>query len=70
MIDAEEENWRDRDESLEFAVLEAATVERARKANFCMKKERGTLSSEKESYLSDRAEATCLRGTHFDDCTV
>lgn len=37
MMDAEEENWRERKVSLEFAVLEAATVERAKNANFCMK---------------------------------
>ena len=34
----EEENWREREQSLEFAVLEAATDERRVKyANFCMR---------------------------------
>ncbi len=36
MVDVEEENWRDREESLEFAVLEAVTVERAMIVSFCM----------------------------------
>ncbi len=34
-MEGEDENWRDKEESLEFAVLEAAIdVERARKAIF------------------------------------
>jgi hypothetical protein len=53
MIDAEEENWRDRDESLGFAVLEATTVERARKANFCMRK--------KERYVEQREGKLFIR---------
>jgi hypothetical protein len=39
MLDEEEENWREKEESLEFAVLEATTdVERVKHsyANFCM----------------------------------
>jgi hypothetical protein len=40
MLDAEDENWRDREESLEFAVFEAATVERARNVRVCMKRGR------------------------------
>jgi len=51
MLDAEEENWRDREDSLEFAVLEAATVERARNVSFCMKREEGkAINSDDESY--------------------
>ena len=38
MLDAEEENWRDREESLEFAVLVIVTVERGSNFNLCMKK--------------------------------
>jgi hypothetical protein len=40
MLDAEDENWRDREESLEFAVFEAAAVERVRNVSFCMKRGR------------------------------
>jgi hypothetical protein len=37
-VEGEDENWRDKEESLEFAVLEAATdVERAKKASFCIR---------------------------------
>lgn len=36
-----EENWREKAESLEFAVLEAATVERATNVNLGMKRGRG-----------------------------
>jgi hypothetical protein len=37
MVDADVENWRDREKSLELAVLEAATVEREMNVSFCMK---------------------------------
>ena len=65
MVDGDEENWRDREASLEFAVLELATVERAMNANFCMKREKITRAE--GNYLSIRAEVTCLRGMHSDD---
>jgi hypothetical protein len=38
MLGAEEENWRDREESLEFAVLVIVAVERGSKFNLCMKR--------------------------------
>jgi hypothetical protein len=38
MLDAEEENWRDREESLEFAVLGIVTVEWGSSFNLCMKR--------------------------------
>ena len=35
----DEENWRDNEESLELAVLEAVTeVDRAKEVSFCMRK--------------------------------
>lgn len=38
IVDGEEENWRDNEESLEFAVLEAVRdVDRAKEASFCMR---------------------------------
>ena len=37
-MEGEEENWRDNDESLKLAVLEAAIdVDRAKDASFCMR---------------------------------
>jgi len=45
MIDAEEENWRDREESLEFAVLETATDGRARNVSLCMKREKRVIDN-------------------------
>jgi hypothetical protein len=62
MLDAEEENWREREESLDFAVLEALNVWWA--SSFCMKRGRKTINSEDGSYLSDGAEVTCLRDMH------
>jgi len=63
MAGAEEENWPEREESLEFAVFEAATVERAKNVSFCMKREKNrVIDSAERSYLSDRAGVTCLRG--------
>jgi hypothetical protein len=42
MVDDEDENWRDNEESLELAVLEAVTdVERAKTASFCMREDLG-----------------------------
>jgi hypothetical protein len=41
IMKCEEENWRDREESREFAVLEAAAGEaraRVRSANLCMRR--------------------------------
>jgi hypothetical protein len=38
MLGVVEEKWREREESLEFAVFEAATVGRARNVSFCMKR--------------------------------
>ena len=40
IFEEEDENWREREESLEFAVLEAAlVVERANKVIICIRKE-------------------------------
>jgi hypothetical protein len=68
-VDGEEENWRDNEESLEFAVLEAVRdVGRAAKnANFCMRKGcgRGKLSSTR-SLQNYGDTVTCL----VSSCTL
>jgi len=39
IVEEDEENWRDKEESLELAVLEAVTeIDRVKEASFCMRR--------------------------------
>ena len=56
IVELDEENWRDREDSLEFAVLEAATdFERARNVRLCM-----NISMRGSSNEAVFAMVTCL----------
>jgi hypothetical protein len=58
-VELDEENWRDRENNLEFAVLETATdFERARNVNLCM-----NISMRGSSSVAVVAMVTCL-GPH------
>ena len=58
IVYGEEENWRDNEESLEFAVLEAVRdVGRTKEASFCMRRGRGENVNKSTSY---EGTVTCL----------